>query len=146
MAQSIQVKPSYGLTDEEVERMLLESFEHAEADVEARMLIEVRNEAETVIHATEKSLRNPAFPQLAAADLSAAEVARIEAGLARLKQVISADYCPAIEAATKEYLNQATRHLAEVMMNRSVQAALSLVAGWTRWRPPRPSGRGRGPI
>ncbi len=57
--QTIEVKPSYGLTDEEVERMLLESFEHAEADVEARVLIETRNEAETVIRATEKSLRNP---------------------------------------------------------------------------------------
>ena len=47
--QTIEVKPSYGLTDEEVERMLLESFEHAEADFAARLLIEARNEAETVI-------------------------------------------------------------------------------------------------
>ena len=46
--QTIEVKPSYGLTDEEVERMLIESFEHAEADFEARLLIEARNEAETV--------------------------------------------------------------------------------------------------
>ena len=46
--QTIEVKPSYGLTDEEVERMLLESFEHAEADFAARLLIEARNEAETV--------------------------------------------------------------------------------------------------
>ncbi len=45
--QTIEVKPSYGLTDEEVERMLIESFEHAEADFEARLLIEARNEAET---------------------------------------------------------------------------------------------------
>ena len=51
------MKPSYGLTDEEVERMLLDSFEHAEADFAARLLIEARNEAETVISATEKSLR-----------------------------------------------------------------------------------------
>ena len=48
--QTIEVKPSYGLTDEEVERMLLESFEHAEADFAARLLIEARNEAESVIH------------------------------------------------------------------------------------------------
>ena len=59
--QTIEVKPSYGLTDEEVERMLLESFEHAEADFAARLLIEARNEAENVIHATEKSLRAPDF-------------------------------------------------------------------------------------
>ena len=60
--QTIEVKPSYGLTDEEVERMLIESFEHAEADVEARLLIEARNEAETVVRATEKSLRSPDSP------------------------------------------------------------------------------------
>ena len=59
--QTIEVKPSYGLTDEEVERMLLESFEHAEADFAARLLIEARNEAESVMAATEKSLRSPDF-------------------------------------------------------------------------------------
>ena len=63
--QTIEVKPSYGLTDEEVERMLIESFEHAEADVAARLLIEARNEAESVITATEKSLRSPDFPAIA---------------------------------------------------------------------------------
>src|SRR5262245_39843303 len=52
--QAIEVKPSYGLTDQEVERMLIESFEHAQADFDARLLIEARNEAETVINATEK--------------------------------------------------------------------------------------------
>ena len=59
--QTIEVKPSYGLTDDEVERMLLDSFEHAEADFAARLLIEARNEAEAVIQATEKSLRSPDF-------------------------------------------------------------------------------------
>ena len=63
--QTIEVKPSYGLTDEEVERMLLDSFEHAEADFAARLLIEARNEAETVIQATEKSLRAPEFAEIA---------------------------------------------------------------------------------
>jgi len=62
--QTIEVKPSYGLTDEEVERMLLESFEHAEADFEARLLIEARNEAESVMQATEKSLRHPDFAEI----------------------------------------------------------------------------------
>src|SRR5205823_214529 len=45
--QTIEVKPSYGLTDEQVEQMLLDSFDHAEADVAVRQLIEARNEAET---------------------------------------------------------------------------------------------------
>ena len=50
--QTIEVKPSYGLTDDEVERMLLESFEHAEADFAARLLIDARNEAETAAQAS----------------------------------------------------------------------------------------------
>ena len=49
------MKPSYGLTDEEVERMLIDSFEHAEADFAARLLIEARNEAETVITPRERA-------------------------------------------------------------------------------------------
>src|SRR5207249_8856053 len=68
--QTIEVKPSYGLTDEEVERMLLESFEHAEADFEARLMIDARNEAETVIKATEKSLRDPGFEQIEQTELA----------------------------------------------------------------------------
>ncbi len=52
--QSIEVKPTYGLTDEQVERMILDSFEYAEADIEARQVIEARNEAELVLNATEK--------------------------------------------------------------------------------------------
>ena len=87
--QTIEVKPSYGLTDEEVERMLLDSFEHAEADFAARLLIEARNEAETVIMATEKSLRAPDFPAIAAAELAPGERERIEAALADLKAVLN---------------------------------------------------------
>src|SRR6202007_1890015 len=71
--QTIEVKPSYGLTDEEVERMLLDSFEHAEADFEARLLIEARNEADSVIQATEKSLRNPDFAAIETEALAAGE-------------------------------------------------------------------------
>jgi molecular chaperone DnaK len=121
--QTIEVKPSYGLTDEQVERMLLESFEHAEADVEARFLIESRNEAETVVRATEKSLRNP---DLAAAqlDLAPGELTAIESALADLKSVMASNDRAQIETKTK-VLNDVTRHLAEVMMNRSVRAALA---------------------
>src|SRR5213078_2827784 len=80
--QTIEVKTSYGLTDEEVERMLLESFEHAEADFAARLLIEARNEAETVIKATEKSLRDPGFEQIEQTELAPAERQKIESVLA----------------------------------------------------------------
>ena len=122
--QTIEVKPSYGLTEQEVERMLLESFEHAEADFEARLLIEARNEAETVILATEKSLRRPDFERIAAESLDPGERTAIEAALAELKRAVGADDRERIQQKT-EALNQATRHLAEVVMNRSVREALA---------------------
>jgi molecular chaperone DnaK (HSP70) len=122
--QTIEVKPSYGLTDGEVERMLLESFEHAEADVAARVLIETRNEAETVMRATEKSLRNPDLAQAAAGDLAPGELAAIESALADLGASVTSNDRAVLEAKTK-VLNDVTRHLAEVMMNRGVRAALA---------------------
>ena len=122
--QTIEVKPSYGLTDQEVERMLIESFEHAEADFEARLLIDARNEAEQVVIATEKTLRRPEFEQIAAEALRPGELQRIDEALADLKQAIGGTDREAIERATHT-LNHATQHLAEVMMNRSVREALA---------------------
>jgi len=104
--------------------MLLESFEHAESDFAARLLIEAKNEAESVINATEKTLRSPDFPAVAASELAAGEQKRIEQALAGLKHVITSADRDAILQWT-HVLNDATRHLAEVMMNRSVQAALA---------------------
>ena len=122
--QTIEVRPSYGLTDEEVERMLIESFEHAEADFEARLLIEARNEAETVVNATEKSLRRPDFKELAGDDINPAELARITAALAATRTAMAGTDRDRIHEATHE-LNHVTRHLAELMMNRSVREALA---------------------
>jgi molecular chaperone DnaK (HSP70) len=122
--QTIEVKPSYGLTDEQVEQMLLDSFEHAEADFEARLLIEARNEAEAVMAATEKSLRSPDFPEIEKAELAPGERQRIESILSALKMVLNSKDRETIQKWTQA-LNDATRHLAEVMMNRSVQAALA---------------------
>ena len=124
IAQTIEVKPSYGLTDQEVERMLIESFEHAQADVDARLLIEARNEAESVIHATEKSLRRPNFPEIAAVDLQPGEQERIESALEVLRQAMAGSDRDAIRERTHD-LNHATQHLAEVMMNRGVREALA---------------------
>jgi Fe-S protein assembly chaperone HscA len=122
--QAIEVKPSYGLTDQEVERMLLESFEHAAADFDARLLIETRNEAETVITATEKSLRRPDYDAITTGEVTSAEVERIRAALADLKQIMTSTERDLIHAKT-DALNHATRHLAEVVMNRSVREALA---------------------
>jgi molecular chaperone DnaK len=122
--QTVEVKPSYGLTDDQVEQMLLDSFENAEADFAARLVIEARNEAENVIHATEKSLRAPDIDQIEKEELAAGERKKIESVLAGLKMVLNSSDRETIQKWTQA-LNDATRHLAEVMMNRSVQAALS---------------------
>jgi len=122
--QSIEVKPSYGLTDQEVERMLIESFEHAQADFDARLLIEARNEAESVINATEKSLRRPDFADVTAGELTKDELAQIDRTLADLKHAMAGTEREVIHEKTHA-LNHATRHLAEIMMNRSVREALA---------------------
>ena len=122
--QAIEVKPSYGLTDEEVERMLLDSFDHAEADFEARLLIEAKNEAESVIRGTEKSLAASDFAEIERTDLADGERQKIESVLGALKMVVGSSDRETIQKWTKA-LNDATQHLAEVMLNRTVQAALS---------------------
>ena len=60
----IQVQPSYGLTDEQVESMILDSFDSAEEDFRQRQVIEARNEAETILAALDKGKKSPAWGQL----------------------------------------------------------------------------------
>src|SRR3954466_9197292 len=60
----IEVKPTYGLTDEQVESMILDSFDHAEEDFSKRLLIEARNEAETILAAVERAPESAAWNQL----------------------------------------------------------------------------------
>jgi molecular chaperone DnaK len=116
-AASIEVKPTYGLSDGDVERMIEESFEYAEADVEARMLIEVRNEADTVITHVERALRQGGHL------VDAAERQRIETALADLKQARETTDRDRIRDATTA-MNHATEHLAEVMMDAALKGAL----------------------
>jgi Fe-S protein assembly chaperone HscA len=116
-AASIDVKPTYGLSEADVERMVEESFTYAEADVETRMLIETRNEADTVITHVERALRQGA--QL----IDAAERAGIETALAALKSVRDTRDCDAIREATTA-LNRATERLAELMMDAALKGAL----------------------
>jgi Fe-S protein assembly chaperone HscA len=116
--QSVEVKPTYGLTDDEVERMILESFEYAESDIEARQVIEARNEAETVLHATDKGMRDDQY-----ANLSDAERTEITAASTHLREVMQGDNHGAIREAL-ERVSQATQHLAEMIMNSAIEKAL----------------------
>jgi molecular chaperone DnaK (HSP70) len=92
--------------------------------MEARFLIDARNEAERVVRATEKSLRDPDLPAIAAADLAPDELAGIEAAISALKSAMRSNDRTLVEQRTAA-LNEVTKHLAEVMMNRSVKAALA---------------------
>ena len=116
--QSVAVKPTYGLTDEEVERMILDSFEHAESDIEAREIIEARNEAERVLRATAKSTEKTEFAQL-----SADEQAGIKLAADQLQEIVKVADHRAIREAT-ERLDQATHHLAEIIMNATIAEKL----------------------
>jgi Fe-S protein assembly chaperone HscA len=114
----IQVQPSYGLTDEQVENMILESFDNAEEDFRRRQVIEARNEAETMLTALEKGRKNPAWDQLSSQERS--NVGKLETAL---RAVMNADDFQAIRTAI-DALNQGTMHLAEMMMESAVGTAL----------------------
>jgi molecular chaperone DnaK len=116
--QSIEVKPTYGLTDEQVEQMILESFEYAEADIEARLVIEARNEAETVLNATAKGVADEQY-----ASLPEEEKAEISAATAKLREVMRSNDHQAVRQAI-ERLSNATMHLAELIMNAAISKAL----------------------
>ncbi len=116
--QGVEVRPSYGLTDAEIERMLEESIEYAEQDFAQRQLIEARNEAESILHYTEKSLASEA-----AAELPDDDRTRIAAAATALRQaMVGTDY-KQIRRLIDE-LNQATLPLAERMMNRVLAATV----------------------
>ncbi len=116
--RSIEVQPSYGINDSEIERMLEESIEYAEQDFAERQVIEARTESESILTATAKALANPQ-----AAGLSAAERAKIDGNVAALKESVSGNDYKLIRKRIDE-LNQATEHLAEMLMNSAVSTAL----------------------
>jgi Fe-S protein assembly chaperone HscA len=115
---TIEVQPSYGLNDAEVERMLEESIEFAEQDFSERQLIESRNEAETILKATEKALNNETV-----AELPKAERAAIDQSVERLRDSARGSDYKLIRTNIDE-LNQATMHLAELVMNGALHNAL----------------------
>ena len=114
----IEVKPRYGLTDEQVESMILASFDNAEADIEARQVIEAKNEAETILNAVEKGKSHQAWKKL-----SFDEIQKIEAAQEELKASIAGGNYRIIRQGI-EQLDKATRRFAEVMMDLEVTGAM----------------------
>jgi len=114
----IDVQPTYGLTDEQVENMLLESFDFAEEDFRQRQVIEARREADTILTALAKGKKNPAWQAL-----TNEERRNVETLEKTLFAVKDGDDHHAIRAGI-DALNQATMHLAELMMDTAVSTAL----------------------
>jgi molecular chaperone DnaK len=114
----IEVKPTYGLSDDQVESMILDSFDNAEEDFRARQVIEARNEAETILGALEKGRQSAAWEQL-----SRDERSRIHRLEQELLVVRNSENYHAVQAKIAE-LNQATMRLAELMMDSAVSSAL----------------------
>jgi Fe-S protein assembly chaperone HscA len=117
-AAQIEVKPTYGLTDEQVEGMILDSFDHAEEDFTKRLLIEARLEAESILAKVDGARTN-----LAWAHLSGAEQSAIDVAVRTLNEVKDGDDTTSIRNATLA-LDETTRRLAELMMDAAVSSAL----------------------
>ncbi len=116
-SQSIEVKPSYGLSDEEVERMIGDSFKFAADDLKARQLIEARTEADAILAATEKALSHGGHL------IGQAEAESIRRALSALAADKASGDHRAIRAKIAE-MEQATHHLAEALMDDSLKQAL----------------------
>ena len=118
-AAKIEVKPTYGLTDEQVESMILDSFDHAEEDFAKRLLIEARNEAENLLTLVERAPRSPAWAQLTGEEQDAIAAAR-----RGLEDVLRGADAKAIRDATLA-LDRVTTRFAELMMEAAVSSAIT---------------------
>jgi len=116
-AQSVQVKPSHGLTDDEVEGMIRESFQFAEEDIKARQVIEARTEANAIIVATDKALTR------ASNLISDKEKADIHRTIQQLSETQKGDDHRVIRAGISE-VEKVTHHLAEMLMDATLKEAL----------------------
>ncbi|HEX6242670.1 MAG TPA: Hsp70 family protein, partial [Polyangiales bacterium] len=117
--QEVEVKPSYGLSEDEIERMLVDAYEHGESDVRTRRLLEERVDAQRIIDALEQALRKDA--ELLTDD---EERADIESALRRLKRACEGEDHDEIHRRIED-LDQASKAFAGRRMDRSITQALS---------------------
>jgi molecular chaperone HscA len=116
--QSIEVKPQYGLTDVEVEKMLMESIQHASEDIKTRALVEAKTEAQQLIDTTQKFLnKNAEF-------LLPEEIAKTTTAIDDLRSSLDSENKDLINQKT-ESLNEISRPYAERVMDMAISKALS---------------------
>jgi molecular chaperone HscA len=118
VVQAITVKPTHGLTDEQVEQMLLDSIEHAEEDVHARLLAEQRVEAERILAEAAKQLRENGDL------LGAAERSGLESGMAEVRRLAAETDADALREAIHA-LDEKAKPFIELVMNRAMNRALA---------------------
>ncbi len=118
-AAEIEVKPSYGLTDEQVETMILDSFDHAEDDLNERQVIEAKNEAATILEAVTKGQKHAAWQQL-----TPDEIEQIKAAMLELEASVKGGEYKLIRRAI-DSLDKKTTRFAELMMDTAVTGALT---------------------
>jgi molecular chaperone DnaK/molecular chaperone HscA len=114
----VEVKPTYGLTDEQVETMILDSFDNAETDIQERQSIEAKNEAETILAAVKKGKSHAAWQML-----SSEEIEKIEEATSFLEAAVPGGDHKQIRQGI-ERLDKATRRFAELMMDNAVSGAM----------------------
>lgn len=116
--QSIDVKPQYGLTDEDVEKMLLDSMQHAKEDMDLRALTEAKTEAEQLLQTTEKFMQKN-FESLTAAEITATSLA-----MQALQLSLDMNDKNLVQAKTEE-LNNISRPYAERIMDEAIGKAMA---------------------
>lgn len=116
--QQVEIKPQYGLTDDQVEQMLMDSLVNAKDDVAARLLIEARTAAEQLLYQVE------GFTRKNRQHLTETELADTEAQVARVRTALAGtDRDPILK--TMDELDELTRPYAERVMNISIQQAMA---------------------
>jgi Fe-S protein assembly chaperone HscA len=114
----VEVKPTYGLTDEQVETMILDSFDNAETDIQERQTIEAKNEAETILTAVKKGKGHAAWQML-----TSEEIEKIATEVSFLEAAVQGNEYKVIRTGI-ERLDKTTRRFAELMMDNAVSGAM----------------------
>ena len=117
-ATTVEVQPSYGLTDEKVENILLESFEYAEEDIRMRQLLESRNEAQTILIATIRALDN-----IRSVKISNEDIEKIKDVITELEKECKGDN-PGTIREKIDLLNKITMPFADQIMDDVLKSAL----------------------